>query len=576
MKAKMTIKNFFQWCTPLVIIVLALSSCNKDFPNILKEFSKQPDYDSGSSKVLYIIADGVRGRALQQLELPNFRIITRNSLHSYGSLGDYESAPFSRETGLTSLMTGVTSAKHQVTSNDLAEADLASYPTILKRIKDGSPDIMTAAFSPDTDVLNSLFKDANTSSLVASDAEVLQKSTEEIKNGSSDLIITHFMEPYEAGKAHSFETNDTDYVNALRRFDESVGSLIEAIRERPTYGQENWLVIITSSIGGPAINTDVDNTSYGDNDRNTITFFYSPKFTRSLLSRPNSTQIPYEGNALRYTYGSPAVNATLQNADLYNFGPNTDFTINFFFKSNVTGSYNYPIILSKRDVGFSGNGWNLFMEVRDGNNKIGWNSNISGQTFGTKQINDGVWHSFTVVVSRSGTADTVKVYTDGELNAFQTVNGNSLLNNAPLVIGKKAGDGNSNPDFQLSNLQIYNAAFTANEVANLAGITHIDNTHPKKTHLIGYWPGYDDVGTNKLTDVSGNNKHMTITGPYNWTSFSDVISHFRPPIRDSFYRLVPNTVDIPFFIYQWFGIIPQDSWKLDGKSWTPTLLVSTF
>ena len=576
MKAKMTTKNFFQWCTPLVIIVLALSSCNKDFPNILKEFSQQPNYDSGSSKVLYIIADGVRGRALQQLELPNFRIITRNSLHSYGSLGDHESTPFSREIGLTNLLTGVTSAKHQVTGNDLTEADLVSYPTILKRIKDGYPDVETAAFSADSDALNGLFKDANTSSLVASDAEVLQKSTAEIKNGSSDLIITHFTAPYEIGTAHSFETNDTDYVNALRAFDQSVGSLIEAIRERPTYGQENWLVIITSSIGGPAINTDVDNTSYGDNDRNTITFFYSPKFSRSLLSRPNSTQIPYEGNALRYTYGSPSVNATLQNADLYNFGPNTDFTINFFFKSNVTDNYNYPIILSKRDVGFSGNGWNLFMEVRDGNNKIGWNSNISGQTFGTKQINDGVWHSFTVVVSRSGTADTVKVYTDGELNAFQTVNGNSLLNNAPLVIGKKAGDGNSNPDFQLNNLQIYNAAFTANEVANLAGITHIDDTHPKKSNLIGYWPGYDDVGTNKLIDESGNNNHMAITGPYNWTSFSDVISHFRPPIRDSFYRLVPNAVDVPFFIYQWFGIIPQDSWRLDGKSWTPTLLVSTF
>src|SRR5690606_40424145 len=104
----------------------------------------------------------------------------------------------------------------------------------------------------------------------------------------------------------------------------------------------------------------------------------------------------------------------------------------------------------------------------------------------TTQHYDEGWHNITEVLSCSGTSDTVKVYTDGELNAFQTVNGNSLLNNAPLVIGKKAGDGNSNPDFQLNNLQIYNAAFTANEVANLAGITHIDDTHPKKSNLIGY------------------------------------------------------------------------------------------
>ncbi|HLS38792.1 MAG TPA: LamG-like jellyroll fold domain-containing protein [Sphingobacterium bovisgrunnientis] len=575
MKTKKKLTNIFQWCTPLLIIVLAFSSCNKDFPNILKQFSEQPNYDSGSSKVLYIIADGVRGRALQQLELPNFRIVSRNALHSYGSLGDYKSTPFTKEAGVTSLLTGVTSSKHNVIGSDLSSADLESYPTIIKRIKSTKSDLTTTAFSANEDIYNSLLKDADNGSIAATDAEVLQKSTDELKNGSSDLIIAHFTEPFTVGSENSFEVDDQNYEASLRKFDESIGLLINAIKERPSYAQENWLVIITSSIGGPAINAEVDNTSYGDNNRNTITFFYSPKFSRSLLSRPNSTEIPFDGNALRYTYGSPAVNSTLQDAELYNFGPNTDFTISFFFKSNTTGSHNYPIILSKRDVGFSGNGWNLFMEVRDGNNKIGWNSNISSQVFGTKQINDGLWHSYTVVVSRSGAADSVKVFTDGVLNASTTINTNSLLNNAPLVIGKKAGNDNAGADFQLNNLQIYNTAFTNKEVAELTGITSVENNHPKKSNLIGYWPGYDDVGTNKLTDLSGNNKHMAITGPYNWTSYSDVVNHFQPPIRDSFYKLVPNAVDIPFFIYQWFGIIPQEAWGLEGKSWTPTLLVST-
>lgn len=575
MKTKKTIKRIFQWFTPLVIILLALSSCNKDFPNILKEFAGQPNYDSGSSKVLYIIADGVRGKALQQLELPNFRVVTRNALHSFGSLGDFKSTPFTKESGLTSLLTGVTSTKHKVESNDLSTADLESYPTILKRIKNSKANLYTAAFSGNAEVYDALLKDADKGELANSDEQVLEKSKDELTNGSSDLVIAHFTEPYTVGVQNSFEADDAQYLEALRTFDASIGQLLEALKSRKTYAQENWLVIITSSIGGFAENEEVDNTAYGDNERNTITFFYSPKFSRSLLSRPNSTQIPFDGNALRYTYGSPSVNATLQDAELYNFPANTDFTINFFFKSNITESHNYPIILSKRETGFSGNGWNLFLEVRNGNNKIGWNSNISNQAFGTKQINDGLWHSFTVVVSRSGNADTVKVYTDGEYNAFQTVNGNSLLNNAPLVIGKKAGDGSTGPDFQMANLQIFNAAFSEKEVAELSGATLIDDQHPKKSNLIGYWPGYDDVGTNKLTDMSGSNKHMTITGPYNWTTFSDVVTYFQPPIRDSFYRLVPNAVDVPFFIYQWFGIIPNEAWGLEGKSWTPTLLVST-
>ena len=104
--------------------------------------------------------------------------------------------------------------------------------------------------------------------------------------------------------------------------------------------------------------------------------------------------------------------------------------------------------------------------------------------------------------------------------------------------------------------------------------TLITNEHPKYKNLIGYWPGYNDVGTNRLTNVVDNKNHMVLTGNYNWISFSDVVSYFKPPITESFYKQVPNAVDIPFFIYQWFGIIPLEEWKLDGKSWTPSLLVS--
>src|SRR5690606_18157954 len=220
---------------------------------------------------------------------------------------------------------------------------------LLKRIK-SEKNLHTAAFSTNEEFYNVVLKDADTGSLAISDADILTKTKEEISKGTSDLIVSHFSEPYIVGLQHSFEADDQEYLEALRAFDTALGELIETIKQRPTYGQENWLVVITSSIGGPAENSQVDNTSYGDNERNTITFFYNPKFSRSLLTRPNSTEIPYDGSAIRYTYGSPAVNATLQDASSFNFDTSDDFTIVFFFKSNITSSHNYPIILSKRDV----------------------------------------------------------------------------------------------------------------------------------------------------------------------------------------------------------------------------------
>lgn len=579
MKPKKFLTSYTAFAVKIIAVALVLSSCNKDFPNILKEYGEQPNFDSGSSKILYIIADGVRGKALQQLELPNFNVISRNSLYSFGSLGDYQSNPLTKESGLANLLTGVTNGKHMVSGSDLTQINTEEYPSLLSRIRTLNPNLTSAAFTSTAAVSENLFNDANVNELLEDDAAVLAQTKAQLSNENADLVVSHFSAPYVVGSANTFKTDDAAYAASLATFDQQVGELVAAVKARTNFSRENWLIVITSSIGGPVANQVVDNTSYGDNTRNTFTYLYSPKFTRSLLTAPNSSQIPFDGNAVRYRYGTNQTNATLANASKYNFGNATDdFTLNFFIKSNVTTSHNYPIILSKRASGFGGEGWNLFMEVRGelgGTNPIGWNSNISNQMFGTKRINDGSWHSFTVVVHRSGAVDSVKLFTDGEFNVGTTSNQNSLNNTAPLVIGKKVGNDDANADFLISNFQIYNTALTNEEVANLSGITHIAATHPKRANLIGYWPGYSDVGTSRLTDLSGNNNHMLLTGDYSWTSFSDVVSFFQPPITESYYKLVPNAVDVPFFIYQWFGMVPKTSWGLEGKSWTPNLIVTS-
>src|SRR5690606_30228512 len=117
-----------------ILITSFISSCNKDVPNILKKQSEQADYESASSKVLYIIVDGVRGKALPSIDMKNLNIISRNSIYSVGSLSDFEKTPITKEAGITSLLTGVVSSKHKVTDADLSKADLGQYPSILSRI----------------------------------------------------------------------------------------------------------------------------------------------------------------------------------------------------------------------------------------------------------------------------------------------------------------------------------------------------------------------------------------------------------------------------------------------------------
>lgn len=571
MKARTSIYTIGFNLIKAFVFLTIFTACNKEYPNILKEQGEQPNYTSGSSKVLYIIADGIRGKAMQQVELPNFRVIVRNSLYSYGSLADFTGTAFTKEAGLTNLLTGVTNEKHQVVAHDFDQANLIDYPSILTRINSKVSDFTSAAFTTNDALSKSLFKDADKNILVQSDAEVLTKTKEELENGNSDFIVANLSDAYTVGMANSFDETDGEYLNALKKFDQSVGELIDALKKRETHAEENWLVIITSSIGGPAVNQEVDNTSYGDNERNTITYFYSPKFTRGLLIRPNSTQIPFDGNAAKFAYPTGAARAESISKEAYNYNETTDFTINFFYKQTNPGTQNYPCILNKRESFDGGNGWQILLS--GGGPEFG--SSFSGKIKGGN-IDDALWHSVTVVVSRSGSADSTKIFVDGILGGKTTANATAITTLKPLTIGKVDGFTYDNADFMMSNLQIYKGvAFTNAEVAKYHGITEIDGDNmPYFNKLDGYWPGYNDVGTNKLTDLSGLKNNLVLSGPYSWLSFSDLVKGFQPKITNSFYKLVPNSVDLPFFIYQWFGIIPVESWGLDGKSWTPSLLVS--
>src|SRR5690606_20899895 len=155
---------------------------------------------------------------------------------------------------------------------------------------------------------------------------------------------------------------------------------------------------------------------------------------------------------------------------------------------------------------------------------------------------------------RSGDADSIKVFTDGVFNSSIVANGNSLDNNAPLAIGKWAGNDNASPDFTIANLQVYNTAFSNAAVADYAGVARVDESHAYYDNLIGYWPGYDDAGKTAITEMTGKAADMKLSGPYEWMAFSDIVSHFRPPISYAYFRSVLNSVDVPFTIYKWIGV----------------------
>jgi hypothetical protein len=563
----------FKYISLALGTLMVFGACNKDFPNLLQNFNEAKDSPESRDKVLLVIVDGLSGPAMQDIAPTNIDLMTRNGLVTYGSLADPTTDfEVTNQSVAASLLTGVNSAKNKVVGSDLSPIDLSKYPTIFTKLKQNAVSRKSSLFTSDAKYGSSLGKDAEVK-VESNDVAVVNAASTSLSTTESDLNVIHLTEVDKAGKSSTYSAADTKYVAAINVLDKQVQSLWETIKKRASFNTENWVVIITSAQGGVSTDPVTDFTPYGDSKRDTYTLFYSPKFARKIVPRPNSKDIPFVANATRYTYASNnQVIGKLADVNKFNMGTGSDWTMTLFLKHNVAdASYNYPIFFAKRVEGFTGAGWNFFLE----GNYWGFNSSIAGQAFGPT-INDGEWHALTAVIKRSGSQDSVYVYTDGT-NATVSgkssqvgANGNNLDNSSPLTLGYNPGNGNTDCNISICNVQIYNRAFSAEEVKRYGGVTHIDESYPFWSNLQGYWPGYGDVNTTVLTEKTRKGAgNFKLTGPVAWTSFNELVPFFQPPIEESFYRLVPNAVDVPFMIYQWLGVSVESSWNLDGKSWTP-------
>lgn len=462
------------------------------------------------------------------------------------------------------MITGVTADKHKVVSENFAGSDLASYPTLFARLKQANANYRTVSIASSGSFNTNLAKDATYQKTFENDdASVKTAVNAELQNQDARLVVAQFHGAELAGEASSFEDTDAGYTSAILKIDGYVGEIMAALSARKTFAAENWLVIIASNKGG-AIQpdpTNTDFTSYGDATRNNFVIFYNPRFSTSFVAKPESDKIAYTGTSIVYDYNaSVPPTAAIQDPTQYNFGAYGNFTVQVLIK-NVPDNYYYPSFLSKRVTPFSGAGWNMFLEGDS------WtlNSSVASQAQGTT-VSDGLWHKLTAVFD--GTNKQVRVYTDGVLNTTRTMNGNNPNNSATFKAGFVPGSGDGYANLSITDLQIFNVALTTQQVAAYSCKTSIDQSNPNFKDLVGYWPMNEGTG-NVLKDKSGKASNLLVANSSGWGTFSDLSPALCPDIDDSFFRVVPNGVDLPFEIYQWMSITVPTAWNLDGRSFTP-------
>jgi len=556
----------------VALFIMMFSACNKDFPNRLKE-SSQNDTSGISAKnrkVLYIIIDGVRGKALKAINPPNIAKITNNSVYAFDALSDFDENLLTDAGAWSNMLTGVTKDKHDVTSNDFSGNKLAVYPSMISRLKQANPQLRTVSIASSGALNTNLASDAVLHQEFENDDLAVKNAVnEELKRDDATFVLAQFHSAELAGKANDYEEGTMAYVNAILKIDNYIGEIMTSLRSRKTFSDENWLVVIASSKGGeiaPDGNA-VDNTAYGDATRNSFIVFYNPRFSTLFIPKPASDAVPYTGTAPNFAGNDSKISrAVIQDVTAFNMGLN-DFTFEVKVKVNNGGEY-YPPILGKRGTFTGGSvGWVFFLEGDD------WQLNIGQAAKGNIQANggairDGFWHTLTAKFYNDGATRKASVFTDGVFKKTIDITSYGNIDSAtPFTLGYITGSGGS-IDVILSDIQFYNVAIPDEVIKAQSRKTYVDSSHPYFNNLIGYWPG-DEGNGDVIRDKSSYSRDFRMQGTAQWQQFNEFTPYLDPIISSDFYKIVPNSVDIPFEIYQWLGVSVPKSWNLDGKSWNP-------
>lgn len=554
----------------MALVIMAIVSCNKDFENKL-DLSAKADSASGykAPKILYIIIDGARGSVINTIQAPTLTEISENAMQTYNGVSD---ASGLAATTWADMLTGVTKAKHKVTQADFAGNNLSNYPMFFKQIKQSNSNLRTAAFSSTLAFSQNLVSNADVNQNFSNDdAAVKTALLAELKNEQASVVLAEFNSVDRAGQQYGYDGSIPQYSSAVLTIDGYLSEAITTLKQRPNYEKENWMVVVASNRGGsyPVPPAQNDGTLFSNPLLNSFVIFYNPRFSYQYYSRPNTSELPYEGKTVPLANDTTA-NMPAAKAAAYNFGTTGDFTVELKIKvlrfgTGATG--NAPILFKSSSPANSTTGWWIMHSGTAGNWRLG---GLPGATMTANQpaLKLGEWYTLGFKVYTENSKRWVMLYQDG-VKAYASpvdITNRNVNNNEELVAGFRSGFGNSVKQF-ITEIRVFNVAIPDNVIASYACKTAVDSKHPYYNKLIGYWPATDAI-EGFFRDKSPSKNDFVLKVPYDWTAFSDYTPKLCVDLPPDLYTRIPNGLDIPSVIYGWMGI-KTVGLGLDGKTWIP-------
>jgi len=505
-------------------------------------------FGAQTKKVLFIGIDGCRQDVMMSSNTPNIHNLINQSIYSLDGLC---AATTWSGNGWSTMLTGVWHTKHNVQDNNFTNPNFANYPDFMTRAESYNPNLRTISLAHWSPINDIIVNNADVQTNFSTDLAVKNAAVSALQNDNPDILFVDFDDVDHAGHSYGFNSNTPQYVSSMETTDTYIGQIVAAMKSRPTYNNENWLVVLTTDHGAA-------DTSHGGgnlSERNIFTVYSNPGFTPQQLNKTTleSNKTFNQLNFPAGTYAKPT------NQTPFNFGSTQDFTIEFWVKPNASYSSD-PVMISNKN-------W------ANGKNKGFLISGYSGQTFkmnigdGTNRIDlvggkaeTNKWKHIAVSFDRDG---LVTMYEDGVPVTFAKMNtiGN-IDSGLPFTINQ---DGTNvygqNLAASYKDIRVWNSALPNDVIVNWAN-QDITSSHPFYSQLLANWKGNETSG-NTLTDSSPNANHATITGAP--THNLNTVNNFKIL---NYLSTTRETDHLPT-VLNWLCIPVQTSWGIDGVNRIP-------
>lgn len=232
-------------------------------------FSSELPEGKTEKKAIVLGYDGCRADALTLCEEDGaiFHLITTGGSANITYCGGVNYPVFNTQAtstapGWASILTGQWADVHGITDNDITKStDTLTLLTSLVEEEKADASAFYVSwnghFSSENATYNleKAYCEEKGLDVLFSDAEddngTFANTLQDVKSADcSDFIFTIFEHTDHAGHDTGFDLENPDYSDAFALAEEQAMDIIEAIEERSTYENEDWLIIITSDHGG--------------------------------------------------------------------------------------------------------------------------------------------------------------------------------------------------------------------------------------------------------------------------------------------------------------------------------------